>query len=182
DILQQSVLTSSSHWDHAGGNIDLLSALDRPRLDIISGKNCEGVTKTPAHGEKFKLGNFTVTSIHTPCHTQDSICFFFQDGDQKAVFTGDTLFTGGCGKFFEGTAEEIHLASNTCLAALPDETVVFVSAQLYTKSNAKLAYSVLQSEPIRNLLSFDEANAVTVGKYTIGNEKVRIPAMTQQEY
>jgi hypothetical protein len=36
-----------------------------------------------------------VTALHTPCHTQDSICYFAQDGDEKVVFTGDTLFIGG---------------------------------------------------------------------------------------
>lgn len=37
-------------------------------------------------------------ALHTPCHTQDSICFLFEDGDQRAVFTGDTLFIGGTSK------------------------------------------------------------------------------------
>uniref|UniRef100_A0A0D2Y7I5 Metallo-beta-lactamase domain-containing protein n=1 Tax=Fusarium oxysporum (strain Fo5176) TaxID=660025 RepID=A0A0D2Y7I5_FUSOF len=101
----------------------------------------------------------------------DSICFFFQDGDQKAVFTGDTLFTGGCGRFFEGTAEEMHVALNKHLASLPDDTVVFPGHE-YTRSNAKFAISVSQSEPVQQLLSFSEANPVTVGKYTIGHEKV----------
>ncbi|KAF4497056.1 hydroxyacylglutathione hydrolase [Fusarium agapanthi] len=101
----------------------------------------------------------------------DSICFFFQDGNQKAVFTGDTLFTGGCGRFFEGTAEEMHVALNKHLASLPDDTVVFPGHE-YTRSNAKFAISVSQSEPVQQLLGFSEANPVTVGKYTIGHEKV----------
>ena len=66
-------------------------------------------------------------ALHTPCHTQDSICYYFQDGDQRAVFTGDTLFIGGCGRFFEGTPEEMHKALNKTLAELPDDTKVFVS-------------------------------------------------------
>lgn len=53
------------------------------------------MTKTPAHGEVFSLGSISVKSLHTPCHTQDSICWFMQDGDDKVVFTGDTLFHGG---------------------------------------------------------------------------------------
>merc|ERR1711977_611229 len=51
-----------------------------------------------------------VKALHTPCHTQDSICFFFEDGNERAVFTGDTLFIGGCGRFFEGTPEEMDKA------------------------------------------------------------------------
>jgi glyoxylase-like metal-dependent hydrolase (beta-lactamase superfamily II) len=53
------------------------------------------VTRTPKHGETFKIGSIAVTALHTPCHTQDSICFFMQDGGDKVVFTGDTLFHGG---------------------------------------------------------------------------------------
>jgi glyoxylase-like metal-dependent hydrolase (beta-lactamase superfamily II) len=62
---------------------------------VIGGKDCEKVTKTPKHGETFNIGSIAVKALHTPCHTQDSICFFMQDGDDKVVFTGDTLFHGG---------------------------------------------------------------------------------------
>lgn len=50
-----------------------------------------------------------------------------QDGEDKAVFTGDTLFHGGCGRFFEGTAQEMETALNKTLATLPDDTKVYVS-------------------------------------------------------
>ena len=53
------------------------------------------MTRTPSHGESFAIGSIGVKALHTPCHTQDSICYFVQDGDDKAVFTGDTLFHGG---------------------------------------------------------------------------------------
>jgi hydroxyacylglutathione hydrolase len=116
---------------------------------VIGGKDCEKVTKTPKHGETFNIGSIAVKALHTPCHTQDSICFFMQDGDDKVVFTGDTLFHGGkllvgalrktpsltvtgCGRFFEGTGEEMHKALNETLGALPDDTRVFVSAKCQT--------------------------------------------------
>jgi glyoxylase-like metal-dependent hydrolase (beta-lactamase superfamily II) len=65
---------------------------DKP---IIGGKDCEGVTKTPAKGEVFEIGDIKVTALYTPCHTQDSICYFMTDSTGGAVFTGDTLFHGG---------------------------------------------------------------------------------------
>ena len=72
------------------------------QLPIIGGRDCQGVTSTPKHGETFKIGErISVKALHTPCHTQDSICYFMEDGDQRAVFTGDTLFIGG--KFFCST-------------------------------------------------------------------------------
>jgi hydroxyacylglutathione hydrolase len=61
----------------------------------MGGKDCEAVTKTPENGETFNIGNISVKALHTPCHTKDSICWFMQDGEEKAVFTGDTLFHGG---------------------------------------------------------------------------------------
>ena len=65
-------------------------------LPVIGGKDCEAVTRTPKHDEKFKIGSaITVTALHTPCHTQDSICWFMEDDTEKVVFTGDTLFIGG---------------------------------------------------------------------------------------
>ena len=64
-------------------------------VPIWGGKDCDKVSKTPSNGENLKLGNIAIKAIYTPCHTQDSICWLFQDGDDKAVFTGDTLFHGG---------------------------------------------------------------------------------------
>jgi hydroxyacylglutathione hydrolase len=62
---------------------------------IIAGKDSEGVTQTPKNGEGFKIGDIAVKALYTPCHTQDSICWFMEDSTGRAVFTGDTLFHGG---------------------------------------------------------------------------------------
>ncbi|KKK16971.1 hypothetical protein ARAM_006902 [Aspergillus rambellii] len=158
-----------SHWDHAGGNDELLKTFNVP---IIGGKQCQSVTQTPAHGEVFKIGDrISVTALHTPCHTQDSICYFMQDGDDKAVFTGDTLFIAGCGRFFEGTAPEMHKALNETLASLPDDTKVYPGHE-YTKGNVKFCLTVSQSEAIKKLEAFAEQNRETQGKFTIGDEKL----------
>ncbi|KAI1377414.1 Las1-domain-containing protein [Hypoxylon crocopeplum] len=166
-----AIVNTHHHWDHAGGNIKLRSALGTPNLPIIGGKDCQEVTQTPANGEGFKLGSIAIKGLYTPCHTQDSICWFAQDGDDKVVFTGDTLFHGGCGRFFEGNAEEMHTALNETLASLPDDTTVYPGHE-YTKSNVKFGISVLQSEAIKKLQSFAENNQETQGKFTIGDEKL----------
>jgi hydroxyacylglutathione hydrolase len=65
-------------------------------VPIIGGKDCDKVSKTPSHDETFSVGEgIKVKALHTPCHTQDSICYLFEDGNDRAVFTGDTLFIGG---------------------------------------------------------------------------------------
>ncbi|KAK3937657.1 hydroxyacylglutathione hydrolase [Diplogelasinospora grovesii] len=176
-----AIVNTHHHWDHAGGNAQLRDDLAMPGLEIIGGKDCKNVTKTPAHGESLKIGeNISVKALHTPCHTRDSICWFMQDGDDKVVFTGDTLFHGGCGKFFEGTGEEMHKALNETLASLPDDTRVFPGHE-YTKSNAKFALSVLQSEAVKNLESFAEKNKETQGRFTIGDEKKHNVFMRPQD-
>ncbi|KAI0123005.1 hydroxyacylglutathione hydrolase [Xylariales sp. AK1849] len=165
-----AIVNTHHHWDHAGGNKQLLKELGAEKLPVIGGKECDGVTQTPPNGEGFKLGSITVKGLYTPCHTQDSISWFMQDGDDKAVFTGDTLFHGGCGKFFEGSAEEMHKALNKTLASLPDDTKVYPGHE-YTKSNVKFGVSVLQNEAIKKLQSYAENNKETQGKFTIGDEK-----------
>ncbi|KAE8145491.1 glyoxylase [Aspergillus avenaceus] len=167
-----AIVNTHHHWDHAGGNNEMLKIFGK--LSVIGGKECQSVTKTPAHGETFKIGErISVKALHTPCHTQDSICYFMQDGDEKAVFTGDTLFIGGCGRFFEGTAPEMHKALNETLASLPDDTKVFPGHE-YTKGNVKFCLAVSQSEPIKKLEAFAEQNQQTQGKFTIGDEKTKL--------
>lgn len=102
-----------------------------------------------------------------------------EDGDQKVVFTGDTLFHAGCGKFFEGNAEEMNTALNKTLAALPNDTKVFPGHE-YTKSNVKFAVSVLQNDAIKKLQKYAEDNQETQGKFTIGDEKVRREKISTQ--
>ncbi|KAH8664028.1 beta-lactamase-like protein [Xylariales sp. PMI_506] len=170
DINLTAIVNTHHHWDHAGGNQELLKDLGNEKLPIIGGKECAGVTKTPPNGEAFQLGSITIKGLYTPCHTQDSICWYLQDGEDRVVFTGDTLFHGGCGKFFEGTAAEMHKALNKTLASLPDDTKVYPGHE-YTKSNVKFGISVLQNDAIKKLQTFADENKETQGKFTIGDEK-----------
>lgn len=152
---------------------ELNSQLKHFPLPIIGGKDCDKVTTTPSHNSTFTIGDsIKVTALHTPCHTQDSICFLFEDGSDKAVFTGDTLFIGGCGRFFEGNAKEMHKALNEILASLPDDTKVYPGHE-YTKGNVRFAKKVLDNDAIRKLDEYSQANKETQGKFTIRDEKVR---------
>jgi hydroxyacylglutathione hydrolase len=94
-----------------------------------------------------------------------------EDGSDRAVFTGDTLFIGGCGRFFEGNAQEMHHALNEVLAKLPDDTKVYPGHE-YTKGNVKFAKKVLDNDDeIKRLDEYSQANKETQGKFTIGDEK-----------
>lgn len=130
-----TVLTTHHHWDHAGGNMELVTK--HPGLTVCGGDERIGaLTKPLKHNNEFKLGTLTVRALATPCHTTGHICYYVGSGNgqSKAVFTGDTLFVGGCGKFFEGTAEQMYTALITVLGSLPKETAVFCGHE-YTVNN-----------------------------------------------
>ncbi len=169
EINLKSIINTHHHGDHAGGNVEVSKEYSVP---IIGGKDCSKVTETPSHNSSFTIGSgIKVTALHTPCHTQDSICYFFEDGSEKAVFTGDTLFIGGCGRFFEGDAKEMNTALNEILAKLPDDTKVYPGHE-YTKGNVKFGISVAQDDAIKRLQDFANKNKETQGQFTIGDEKV----------
>ena len=72
-----------------------------------------------------QVGSLKVDCLFTPCHTSGHICYHVtgDDGKPGAVFTGDTLFMAGCGRFFEGTPKEMYSALIEILTPLPDDTV-----------------------------------------------------------
>ncbi|KAG9245595.1 beta-lactamase-like protein [Calycina marina] len=169
EIILDGIYNTHHHWDHAGGNTKLQEQLGK-KYPITGGKDCDSVNITPSDRDAYKFEGITITPLYTPCHTQDSICWLLEDSTGKAVFTGDTLFHGGCGRFFEGKPEEMHTALNKTLASLPDETVVYPGHE-YTKANVKFGISVLPSEAVKKLEAFANENKETQGKFTIADEK-----------
>lgn len=137
------ILTTHHHWDHAGGNQQLLNSLPE-KVPVYGGDDqIQALTKKVGHNDTIKIGNLNVTCLHTPCHTRGHICYFVTDTaspqQTPAVFTGDTLFLAGCGRFFEGNATEMHRALIEILAKLPESTFVYCGHE-YSVSNLK--YSV----------------------------------------
>jgi len=122
-------------------------------------------------------GRFThdwLRCLATPCHTQDSICYYVTDrslpGATPVVFTGDTLFVGGCGRFFEGDGAQMH-AALTYLGTLPDPTLVY-SGHEYTAGNLSFAKSIdPDNKALTRLQELVDSHKVTQGYGTIGDEK-----------
>ncbi|KAG2348517.1 hydroxyacylglutathione hydrolase [Suillus weaverae] len=163
-------ITTHHHQDHSGGNKACLSlSPPSPSFDVPA------KTDLVEDGGEFTVGdNIHVRCLATPCHTKDSICFHVTDTSNKSqsggVFTGDTLFLGGCGRFFEGTAEQMH-ASLSKLATLPDDTVVY-NGHEYTAGNVAFAKSIEPDNPaVSRLAKLAQENKVTTGLSTIGDEK-----------
>ncbi|XP_026468692.1 hydroxyacylglutathione hydrolase, mitochondrial-like isoform X1 [Ctenocephalides felis] len=134
------VLTTHHHWDHAGGNDNLVKHV--PSLEVFGGDeriNC--LTNKVSNNDTLCIGSLDVQCLFTPCHTKGHMCYYITSAEgDNAVFTGDTLFIGGCGRFFEGTAEQMCHAMSV-LGSLPDETKVFCGHE-YTMQNLKFAKKV----------------------------------------
>ncbi|CAM9520979.1 unnamed protein product [Ascophyllum nodosum] len=135
------VLTTHKHNDHAGGNSAIAKSI--PGLEIVGGEKdrVQGCTSTVKDGDEFSIGSIEVKCLHTPGHTVGHICYYVTEGEQKAVFTGDTLFVGGAGRFFEGTPEEMQHSLAEKLGKLPPETLVYCGHE-YTSANYKFAQSI----------------------------------------
>lgn len=138
-----TVLTTHHHWDHAGGNEKMVKLM--PGLKVYGAdERVDAITKKVPDHHSFKVGTLDIKCYHTPCHTRGHVCYYVtkdKSSDPPAVFTGDTLFVAGCGKFFEGTAEEMYRALIDILGSLPPETRVYCGHE-YTVNNLKFARHV----------------------------------------
>jgi hydroxyacylglutathione hydrolase len=133
----------NTHWhpDHTGGNAEIAAATGC----LITGPAAEEeriptLNRKVTGGESVAIGGMRADVIDVPAHTAGHIAYHLPDA--KAVFVGDTLFAMGCGRLFEGTAEQMF-DNMQRLAQLPPETAVYCAHE-YTLSNGRFA---LVAEP-----------------------------------
>ncbi|KAF8654227.1 hypothetical protein AX16_003751 [Volvariella volvacea WC 439] len=169
-----AALTTHHHMDHSGGNAEFATKF--PQAPIYGGSH-QILALTQLVGDKDEItvgSHIRVRCLATPCHTQDSICYYVtntQDPSQPAhVFTGDTLFIGGCGRFFEGTGDQM-IRALTYLSELPNDTIVN-NGHEYTAGNLAFGKSVdPHNKALDRLEQLVKENAVTTNLTTIGDEK-----------
>lgn len=186
-----AIVNTHHHYDHSGGNIAIATSLKKNRkiLKVIAGSDASfGVTSVPKNLQAFRLGNLQITCIRTPCHTQDSICYYVKDPEtnEQCIFTGDTLFTGGCGRFFEGTGLEMDLALNFRILEGVGEanwsmTRVYPGHE-YTKGNVSFIRNYIYKNAGDNV-EFDKLerycnrHEITTGIFTLYDELKYNPFM-----
>ena len=133
------ILLTHHHADHIAGTDDVRARFNCSVVGAIADRNrLPKLDHAVAEGEEVRLGNATARVIDTPGHTRGQINYFFADGG--ILLSGDTLFSLGCGRLIEGTAEEMF-ASLRKLASLPGDTLVCCGHE-YTESNARFALAV----------------------------------------
>jgi hydroxyacylglutathione hydrolase len=146
----------NTHWhpDHTGGNAEIKAAtgctITGPAAEFARIPTLDLQVKS---GDVVKLGAVEAKVIEVPAHTAGHIAYHFADED--VAFVGDTLFAMGCGRLFEGTAEQMY-ANMRKLEALGDATAIYCAHE-YTLSNGRFALTV---EP-DNLALIERVNEVT---------------------
>lgn len=133
------VFNTHHHHDHVGGNLELQHATGCTIVgSAIDAERIPGLGIQVGDGDTYPVGCLGFTILHIPGHTRGHLALWLQD--HQAVFTGDTLFTLGCGRVFEGTPEQMW-ASLCRLRELPESTRVYCGHE-YTQKNAAFALTI----------------------------------------
>ena len=133
-------LILNTHWhpDHAGGNAEIVAATGAKVVGPAEVTRIATLDREVSGGDEVMLGQTRFEVLESGGHTLGHIAYY--DPADGVAFVGDTLFALGCGRLFEGTAEQMW-GSLQRLAALPDATAVYCAHE-YTASNARFALSV----------------------------------------
>ena len=128
------ILNTHHHFDHVGGNSELKKRYNAKVVGFVNDKHrIPEIDITLKDNEKWFFGNSSVKIIHIPGHTLGHICFFFEK--ENIAFTGDTLFSLGCGRIFEGDHNQM-LQSLKKIKKLPKNTMIYCGHE-YTYKNAE---------------------------------------------
>ena len=136
----EAILLTHHHNDHTGGVPELCAHF--PHLVVYGPAETQdkGTTQVVQEGENIHIREWEFSVFATPGHTLGHLCFY----SKPYLFCGDTLFSGGCGRLFEGTPEQMYQSLQK-ISALPDDTLI-CCAHEYTLGNMKFAASLLPED------------------------------------
>ena len=165
------ILNTHHHYDHVGGNEDLKRKYGSTVLGFEGDENrIPGIDRVLKDKQEFKIGNLNLTVIFIPGHTKGHIAFYLEK--EKTVFTGDTLFSLGCGRVFEGTCEQM-LQSLNKLKNLPKDTKVYCGHE-YTYKNLEFCLKFNPNNILlkkkREIIELNLINKKPTIPSTIGDE------------
>lgn len=158
-----------------------------PGVEVVGGEAVQGCTRQVVDGEIVRVGELSVRCVLTPAHTNGHMSYLVSNPAQpesdSALFSGDALFVGGCGRFFEGGPEQM-VEGLRKLAALPARTQLYCGHE-YTVKNLQFALSVEpENEAAQRKIMWAQerraVNAATVPS-TIGGELEFNPFMRVQQ-
>lgn len=165
------ILNTHHHYDHVGGNEELKKKYNSKVLGFENDKNrIPQIDTVLKDNQEFKIGTLNFTTIFIPGHTKGHVAFYFKK--ERVVFTGDTLFSLGCGRVFEGTYKQMFQSLNK-LKNLPGETKVYCGHE-YTFKNLEFC---LKFNPNNDFLK-KKKNDI---KLSLKNKKPTIPSTIADE-
>jgi hydroxyacylglutathione hydrolase len=175
DLRIVAILSTHHHVDHVDGNEEVRAKLgiDRVYGHASDRGRIPGQTQYLQENDTFEIGRLKVRALHIPGHTTGAVAYVVTDEhEEPVVFTGDTLFTAGCGRLFEGDPPMMH-ASLSKLAALDPSTRVYCGHE-YTVSNLRFAAHLEPSNPAiaaaqQRAAELQKEGLTTMGT-TIGDE------------
>lgn len=137
----EAILLTHHHNDHVGGVPALREKF--PHLEVYGPQETQnkGTTRVVEEGQNVLILEWEFSVFATPGHTSGHICFY----SFPYLFCGDTMFSGGCGRLFEGTPEQMYQSFQK-INSLPEETII-CCAHEYTLANMKFALSILPEDP-----------------------------------
>ena len=144
-----AVLCTHHHRDHIGGIDDLCDEFDDLEVFGFRGdeRRLPRLNRPVDDGDTISVCGFTGSVMHTPGHTTGGVVYCFED----CLFTGDTLFGAGCGRLFEGTAEQMAVSLKRIAACGPEKKLYF--GHEYTVTNLRFASQLAPgNEEIRKRL------------------------------
>lgn len=136
----KQVLNTHWHPDHTGGNQGIRAATGSPITAPAEAQRVSEVDRLVAEGDRVTVAGAEAVVWDIPAHTAGHIAYYFEQ--ERMIFVGDTMFAMGCGRLFEGTAEQMF-SNLKRIAALPEEVRIFCGHE-YTLANARFA---LHAEP-----------------------------------
>ena len=140
------ILLTHHHFDHVGGTLELKKQIDGKVYGPAG--NIEGIDIHVSESDIVKTLDYEFSVLETPGHTLDHIAYV--EKQKNLVFCGDTLFSGGCGRVFEGTFEQMHNSIQK-LNQLNPKTLIYCAHE-YTQSNLKFVLSEIADEFIEDYL------------------------------
>ena len=158
------ILNTHHHHDHTGGNLDLKQATG---CTIIGSRRdagrIPGMDTEIGEGDRFLVGHAAILVFETPGHTSGHVSYWLPES--LLLFCGDTLFSLGCGRLFEGTPQQMW-DSLSRLRTLPAETRV-CCAHEYTMANGRFARLVERDNPAMLAIVDQAARMVDAGRPTV---------------
>ncbi|MCS6899232.1 MAG: hydroxyacylglutathione hydrolase [Polyangiaceae bacterium] len=139
-----AILVTHHHFDHVGGVQELLASFPEAPVFAMEpdASKVKGVTRRVQPYECLEVSGVIFQVLPIPGHTMGAVAFLLpQTSAPGLLFTGDTLFTAGCGRLFEGTPADMNRSLNEILGALPDDTQVYCGHE-YTEANLRFAVHV----------------------------------------